>query len=317
VATDEGEVFGGYCLKHQAFQTDGVPLTLDNLQLPLSLGVVDPHYAHVSVALLFDALGRNDLLYCLGMGSQDSKLVKLLTAAGWQHRVTPFYFRVLAANRFARNIRLPAQRAGLQRALRWAGALGLAGVGLWLVNTLKGTGRAPRTSATTEVVPRFDATLDELYAQSSGTYALIGDRCAATLNAWYPEANPTFLRLVVKNAGVVVGWAVLLDTAMRDHKYFGNLRVGTLADGFARPGQAGIVVAAADRFLRERGVDLIVSNQLHAEWGEALAQAGYRLGPSNYFFYYSGELAERLAARPDWERRIHLNRGDGDGPIHL
>jgi hypothetical protein len=317
VATQDDEVLGGYILKHQTFWLGSSPVEVGNLQLPVSLGLIDNNYSHVSVSLFFDALGRNEFLYCLGMGSQESKLVKLLTAAGWQHLVVPFYFRVRSANSFARNIRLPPNRARLQRLLRIAGWLRLAGAGLGMVKALRG-GRRPDLSKTTiDQVPCFDQSADELFEQNGSACALIGDRRAGALNGWYPEANPKFLRLVVRQAGQVVGWAVLLDTQMQNDKYFGNLRVGALVDELARPGHAATVVAAADRFLSQRGVELLVSNQLHPEWGEALIRAGYRQGPSNFFFYFSRELADRLAQEPNWEHRIHLNRGDGDGPIHL
>jgi hypothetical protein len=319
VAEKDGEIFGGYLIKHQRFLMDNVAVGLDNLQLPLSLGLVDNRFSHVSAALLFDALGRNDLLYCLGLGSQDSKLVKLLTAAGWQHQVVPFYFRIRSANRFALNIRLPANRVWTQRALRGAGRLRLAGAALWAVNAGRGIKAAPepQPELAIEEIGHFDQFADVLFQEHAGDYSLVGDRRAETLNWWYPPSNPGFLRLAVKVAGRVVGWAVLLDTHMVGHNYFGNLRVGTLADGFARPGHAATVVAAADRFLSARGVDLVVSNQLHPEWGVALTQVGYRQGPSNFFFYFSRDLADRLTGMPNWHRRLHINRGDGDGPIHL
>ena len=64
-----------------------------------------------------------------------------------------------------------------------------------------------------------------------------------------------------------------------------------------------------------RGVDLIVSNQLHAAWSLALLDAGFRLGPSNYLLAASPALAACAGTARDDE--FHINRGDGDGPIHL
>ena len=80
---------------------------------------------------------------------------------------------------------------------------------------------------------------------------------------------------------------------------------------------APAVVAAADDALTARGVDLVVSNQLHPAWCGALADAGYELGPSNFFFYSSEALREALSGQPEWENGIHMNRGDGEGPGHL
>jgi len=110
-----------------------------------------------------------------------------------------------------------------------------------------------------------------------------------------------------------IGWAVALDTAMRDDKYFGDLRVGSIVDALARPEDARAVIGAAARALTGRGVDLIVSNQCHQAWQDALRRSGFLEGPSNFIFAASKKLAE-LTGRYE---EIHINRGDGDGPIHL
>jgi hypothetical protein len=68
-------------------------------------------------------------------------------------------------------------------------------------------------------------------------------------------------------------------------------------------------VRAAASLLEQRGVDLIISNQSHAAWSQALLDAGFRTGPSNYLVALSPALAKA--------DQFHFNRGDGDGPIHL
>jgi hypothetical protein len=142
-------------------------------------------------------------------------------------------------------------------------------------------------------------------------------RDLATLDLLYPQQNPRFIRLRVKHDGQTVGWAVMLDTAMRDDKYFGNLRMGSIVDCLARPEEAFYVMAAARRELERRGVDLIVSNQAHAQWVRALEDAGFLHGPSNYFFAPSKQLSAKLAGGKCGPDELFLNRGDGDGPIHL
>jgi len=319
VAVDGNDVFGGYHLKHQDFFNDGQKTQLGYLQLPLSLGLLDRKYANVSAGLIFDAMRRSELLYCLGMGSQESNLVRILEAAGWQHLVVPFFFRVVAPNRFARNINLPSSQRSLQKVIRVAGACRLAGLALALRGIRKRTGRTgPRaTDESCDVVQEFAGSASQLFERHAGEYSLVGDRSAEALACLYSPDNSKYIRLVIRRAGEVVGWAVVLDTQMRGHKYFGDMRVGSLADCFSAPREAGVVVSAADALLRRRGVDLIVSNQMHADWVRALEQAGYEQGPSNFFFYFSPALATQLSSRPDWNRRVHINRGDGDGPIHL
>jgi hypothetical protein len=320
VAVEREDVYGGYILKHQEFFLEGRRLELVDLQLPLSLGQVDSKMSQVSAALLFDVLRRSPCAYSLGLGSEETQFAKLLTAAGWQHLTVPFFFAVKSPNRFARNIRLPPDRATSQRVLRVLGRLGLAGVAFWLRRALSSNSRPFSNhagSGRVREVPRFDGFADELFEAHAESYSLIGDRRAPALNCLYPEDDAGYIRVVVENEGDVIGWAVLLDKTLRAHRYFGDMRVGALADCFAETKAAAAVVEAVDGFLADRGVDIVVSNQLHPAWCDALAKAGYEEGPSNFFFYFSEDLGRQLGARPGWDRRIHMNRGDGEGPTYL
>ena len=319
VAVADGEVCGGYILKHQQFFLEGRPLDVGSLQLPVSLGEVDSEFARVSVALLFDVIRRSPHVYSLGLGSEDTQFARLLAAARWRHVTVPFYFSVKSGNRFARNIRLPADRAVVQSALRVLGHARLAGVALRLRQTL-GSPRHRATPAASEQWRQpadFDDFADDLFAANVEAYGLVADRRMSALRRLYPAEDGRFLRLVVEREDRAIGWALVLDTQMSDDKYFGAMRVGSIADCFAAPGDAYAVVSAADEFLSQRGVDIVVSNQLHPQWCQALKIAGYKSGPSNFFFYFSADLAERLDASVDWEQKIHLNRGDGEGPAHL
>ena len=104
---------------------------------------------------------------------------------------------------------------------------------------------------------------------------------------------------------------------MEGHKHFGDLHVGTLVDCLATPEHAGAVVEAAERFLRTLGVDIIVSNQCHGIWSSALLDRGYLTGPTNFVLAASRGLTRALEPFERNASDIHLNRGDGDGPIHL
>jgi hypothetical protein len=109
----------------------------------------------------------------------------------------------------------------------------------------------------------------------------------------------------------------MLDTQMSRHKHFGNMRVGSIVDCLAEPEMAGLVVRYATAFLERKGVDLIVSNQANSAWRKAFVAAGYLAGPSNFILALSPMLADRLEPLEAARRHIHMNRGDGDGPIHL
>jgi hypothetical protein len=60
-------------------------------------------------------------------------------------------------------------------------------------------------------------------------------------------------------------------------------------------------------------VDLIISNQSHTAWTEALRANGFLQGPSNYLLGAS----KPLSALADPLSECHINRGDGDGPVNL
>src|SRR5262245_32983356 len=145
VAREGDEVFGGYVFKHQRFFVEGRELEVGNLNLPLSLGDIDSSYAHVSVALLFDVRHRSPYCYALGLGAEDTKMAKLLAAAGWQHLAVPFHFSVKSPNVFARNVVLPADKARLQSVLRILGKLHIAGLAIRLRHALRSSAN-PRKS---------------------------------------------------------------------------------------------------------------------------------------------------------------------------
>ncbi len=225
-----------------------------------------------------------------------------------------------SANTFARNIRLPAGKERAQKLLRTLGSARLAGPAFRARQMMKSRRRSRADGRTFERVREVDAfgpLADDLFAAHADAYSFVGDRRAEALEYLYPDDADRYIRIVVEKNGAPLGWCLLLDTAMRDDKYFGDMRVGSLVDCFAAPDAAVAVVAAADDFLTRRGVDLVLSNQLHVSWCGALEAAGYQQGPSNMLFFYSKELDSRLASADDWHRHAHLNRGDGEGPTNL
>ncbi len=104
---------------------------------------------------------------------------------------------------------------------------------------------------------------------------------------------------------------------MSGHKQFGDMHVGTLVDCLAAPDDARDVVACARDVLKADGVDLIISNQSSEAWRHALQACGFLNGPSNLPFLAAPQLAALVQPFDEASRRFHINRGDGDGPIHL
>jgi hypothetical protein len=318
IAVEQATVRGGYILKPQAFAVRGEMRMITNIQLPLSEGIVDARYRMLGLQLVKDAMARQPLLFGLGMGGPDQPFPRLLKILKWRLVSCPFYFRVAHPSRFLREIVYLRRRRSRRVLLDTLAFSGLGWLAVKAVHRWKDwQGGQEASTPTGQLVPEFAGWADDIWRRSKDAYTLIAVRDAAILNTLYPAHNKRFLRLQVRRQGEPIGWAVLLDTHLSDHKQFGNLRLGSLVDCLALPGQERGVVAAATGHLLERGVDLIITNQLHRAWTGALDQAGFLRGPSNFAFIVSPALAALLDPFETTADQVHMTRGDGDGPIHL
>jgi hypothetical protein len=314
VAAEDSVVRGAYILKFQDFSIAGRIEPIAYYHLPISEGIVDRSYSSVGVQMLRSALKAHPRLFCLGMGGFDRPLPQMLKALGWQLWAVPFYFRVAHPARFLREIAPLRQTAARRAAAAVAAATGLGWLGITALNRVR-TGPVDR-SVQAEIVDDFGAWANDVWDRSGGDYSMIAVRDRETLNILYPRDKP-FVRVCVRRAGAIVGWAVALDTRMTANQYFGNLRVGSIVDCCAAAADTDAVVQAATAILEARGVDLVVSNQSHLAWTGAFERRGFLHGPSNFIFAASKALAERLAPLEERRMLVHMTRGDGDGPINL
>jgi hypothetical protein len=313
LAIDDEFVRGGFILKYQEFLLWGKTQVLGYYHLPVSEGIVNKKFAGIGVHMLRSAMKMQPALFALGMGGFDRPLPTMLKAMHWQMAMVPFYFKGNHPARILRQI-APLRSSAARRA--GADLAAVTGAGWLGMKALQGmrSRKAPRTSV--EVVDHFGSWADDLWQQCSGSYALIGKRDGATLNILYPGGK-NFICLTVSYANRIAGWAVVLDTQMRDNKYFGNLRVGSIVDCLAAPEDAHAVVDAAARALQTRGVDLVIANHSHCAWRQAFRYAGLLEGPSNFVFAAAPALAEKLPPFDKNQLEAYLNRGDGDGPVNL
>jgi hypothetical protein len=312
---DHGEVRGGYLLTHSLFALHGQIIRIAcGPQLNTSEAIVDPAYGLTGALNVRDALQKQPLLYGLGMGGFEEKQAKLLASMKWPMRQVPFFFKVLKPSRFFANIthlrRTQRNRIILNLA-RYTG-IGWAGIRIAQFRPGSRNGWDKVTNCYS-----FGPCADDIWSRCKDRYSLVALRDSATLNRLYPSSDVRFLRLQISRAGEPIGWAVMLDTQMSGHKHFGNMRVGSIVDCLAEPEMAGLVVPYATAFLEQRGVDLIVSNQANAAWGKAFLAAGYLAGPSNFILALSPMLVTYLRPLESAQDHLHMNRGDGDGPIHL
>ena len=317
VAVDGGVVRGGYALKTQEFFfPDGQIRSIGYYHHPLSEGIVNKAHAIVGTLLLRDAMQRAPLLYCLGMGGYDHALPQMLVRLGWAHCLVPFFFRIVNPSRFLRNMQTLRSSASRKLLLDLAACSGAGWLGSKLFQGYR-TLLAPRSpEAEYCEVASFEAadtaeSLQSIWEQARQNCSFTAVRDAEALRVLYSPAETHLTRMVVKRNGAAIGWAVVGERR-KDTKY-GNMRVGSVVDCFALPGELFLVVRGATETLERQGFDLILSNQSHQAWREAYKAAGYLPGPSNFIFAASKKLAELLAPFEEVRPRMHLTRADGDG----
>lgn len=314
VALEDNTVRGAFILKYQDFVVSGASEPIVYYHLPVSEGIVNKSYASVGVLMLRSAMKMRPMLFALGMGGFDRPLPTMLKAMGWSLRAVPFYFRVNHPTRFLTEI-APLRQSFGRRTL--ANLAAYSGAGYLAIKTaqLLRTKRRDR-ALRSEIVRTFGPWADELWKHNASRYPLIADRSSAALNVLYPP-DKNFICLQTTREDENLGWVVVLDTQMRNNKYFGNLRVGTIADAFGAPENAAAVIHIATQILEERGVDLTIANHSNSAWGMAFQSNGYFEGPSNFIFAASKPLAEKLAPIGTNQPNIYFMRGDGDGPVNL
>jgi hypothetical protein len=313
----EGEVRGAYILKHQDFRIGDQVVGIADFRQQVSEGAVDSRYPYVGVQMLRDALVRQPMLFGLGIGGYDMPLTQLLQAAGWKIIAVPFFFRVIRPVAFLRNIVHLRRHASTRWLLDALAMTGLGWAGIRAAQKVYGR-RLPRDAeVVAEEVSDFSAWTEELWEQRKGKYGMTAVRNLATLQLLYPQGDSRFIRLRITDRSRPIGWAVVLDTPLQNHNYFGDMRLGSIVDGFAAPDDAFQVVATAKEFLKSRGADLIVSNQSHLAWRRGFRRVGFFQGPSNFLLALSPQLAELLRRQNVSDEAIYVNRGDGDGPINL
>jgi hypothetical protein len=241
---DQPAVRGGYALKTQSFLfPDGQVRPIAYYHHPLSEGLVNKAYAIVGTLLLRDAMQRAPLLYCLGMGGYERPLPQMLIRLGWTHFPVPFFFRVLNARRFLRNMETLRSSALRRLLMDLAASTGIGSVATELLQSSRAW-RAPRPEkAELQSVASFDQSTEDLWNRAKQICSFTAVRDYEALRVLYPATEAHLTRLVVKRAGTNIGWTVVGERR-KDAKY-GEIRVGSVVDCFALPGEFYPVVRCA------------------------------------------------------------------------
>lgn len=310
------EARGGYLMQYQLYGSGEGVNPHGFLRIPISEGIANKAYTAIGLHLVRDAMKRETRLCALGMGGIKQPMPRMIAALGWIMHEVPFHFRVLHPLRFFREARILRRGRAKTLACDLLAWSGIGWLGTRIVQWRSVTASLPSGYRVT-LEPDFDSWADQVWEGSAPHYRLAGARSSHLLRTLYPVEDTRWIRVVVWKDQTPVGWALLLCTDCKGHKQFGNLRLGSIADCLSAPEHAQAVVTAATAELKRRKADLLVSNQTHQAWNEALRQCGYVKGPTNFVFAVSPALAKTLFVDGNKFNEIHMNRGDGDGPINL
>lgn len=311
----EGEsVHGGYILKQQPAMKLNNQIAIGNYQLPLSEGIINTKFAMVGVQIYLDAIRKQKFLYSLGMGSQDRPLPQFLKKMGWKIGDVPFFFKILKPSKVIKQMPAIRNHYRLKNFMFILDQMKIFSLLILIYNLLQKF-RSPKKNSDIKVtkVEQFSEWADEIWQNSKNDYQWICKRDSEILNTLYPSDSKRFIRLQFQNKNKNIGWALVLATAMTEHKQFPNLKVGTLADGLCLNGYENQIIKGCEEFLQQQNVDLIISNQSHTRWTSALKAHGFLTAPTNYIIAFSPEMIKGI----DDFSQCHINRGDGDGPINL
>lgn len=316
VVVDGENIRGGYILQWRDFWISGEGRRVCAIQTPISEGIIDRRYAATGVHIIRHALSINPLLYTVGMGGVDRPLPRMLKTLGFTVTSVPFVFRVNQPGRFLANIehlRTSTFRRLALDLMRFSG-LGWLGERTW--HTLV-SARYRDNSVRFEQVSSLDGIADEVWERSRGDYSFMAVRNAPMLRLLFPSSDQRYQRIDVSQGGQTVGWAIVLQKAMAGNKYFGDMKIGVIADCLARPSDAPAVIQAAADYLAGTGVDTTIANFQHPAWREGCRKAGFLAGPSNHAFTMSQELSRLLPNPEQLQKSLHLTRSDSDGLVNL
>jgi hypothetical protein len=305
-------------LKCQWFKVNNALLQIGFYYRPVSAGLFNKKYNICGVLLVNDAQKRYPNIFSLGMGGISEALPKLLKGLNWNLQKVPFFFKVCHPLPFLKNIRYLKNtklKSFFFKLLINSGLGWLCMKSFFLIISLFRFRLKKQPNIIVEEIQIFDQNLDSVWENAKQYSSFIAVRNFEYLKTLYSDKR--FIKLKFFDGSKIVGWSVSLCTQLDDHKQFGYMKLGSIVDCLSLKGYEGSIISKTSEMLKKKEVDLIVSNQSHIFWKNALKMNSFINGPSNFIFASSRELSNKLVENVKLKDRMHITRGDGDGPINL
>jgi hypothetical protein len=312
IAEEGGEVRAAMLLYHNNLFVHGKRREFCWADMPISEGLIDRAYSLAIVQLYKKALDYQPFLMTLGV-ERGGAAYRFLSKLGWRCSPVPFFFYPVNATKVFLGLKHLQNHGALRYAAQAAACLGIgAGLsGLLGLRRRLGVGVSAYENSQENV---FGPWADRIFEESLNEYGAAVRSDAASLNIIYSPDDPRIIRLRIRRKGTKqdAGWIIVVSKQMKNSPHFGDLKVGTLVDGFGRPADLSALVAAGLNYLAEKGNDIVIANFSHSAWGRACRRAGMFPGPTNYDIFVSPGGAPLLQQTCP-VGQIHATRGHGDG----
>jgi len=317
IAEDGQEVRAAMLLCHHNVFIHGVRRDFCWTKMPLSEGIIDSKYSLGIAQLIKRALDYQPFMMGVGAGTPESEGHRLFAGLRWRRQSVPFFFYPVKVSKVLRGLNYLKNNVKLRYGAL-LGAYSGFGAGVSALLALRRKLSTSLSGYEVSVVERFDGWADRIFAHSLSDYPVAIRSDSTSLNIVYPPDDHRYFRLKLRRKGgkSEVGWIVVASKQMSGNHYFGDLKVGTLADGFGRPEDLPALVSAGLNHLAGIGADIVVANFSHAAWVEACRRSGMLSGPSNFHIFVSpkgGPVLEQSCPL----RQIHVARGHSDGMDNL
>jgi len=311
-------VKAGYTLKCQWFKVNDKLLQIGYYYQPVSAGLFNHKYNICAVLLLNDAQKKYPNLFSLGMGGYTKPFPKLLKSLNWKLQKVPFFFKVFNPNSFLKNIQYLKNtkfKSFFIMMMLYSGLGWLFIKFIFKASSLFNYRLNKVKHLTVKEINVFNKEVDLVWENSKKFNLFTALRNCEYLKTLYSDKR--FIKLLFTKNNKIVGWSISLNTKLVKHNYFGDMKLGSIVDCLSLRGYERSIVNLTSKMLKNKGVDLIVSNQSHIFWKSAFKMNSFIHGPSNYIFASSKVLSDKLIGDKRLKDYTHLTRGDGDGPINL
>lgn len=322
---EDGVVRGAFALKPQPWYIRGSDRTVADWQGPFSEGEISPQYAALGLRMVRDMQKKEPLLYSWGHGGRDVPILQLVRKMGWFVHGSPLMLHINNPFKFLRKNGALRRSTALRLLLDLSAFSGLGPLAISVLTSVQAARSRRRLCPRLPVRPVsvsefefFEPWADELWESCKPHYEAIAVRDAGIMNTLLPSGKwPKAIKLKVENEGGVIGWVAVMDTSMKGDPRFGELRLGSVIDCLAAPENCFAVIEAAKKYLCDRGVDLIISNQTHSAWILGFESNGFLRIANMRFMACSPALSDALSPHETTLKGMHLTNLDGHGPHQM